>query len=92
MKKLVIATTLTLSMISMSALSAELISKNEAQHFKLEHIGNINVSSTGGQISSPMDLHKKLSELADKKGGKYYVIIAAQENGPNFDAIAQVYK
>ncbi|MBN0817659.1 DUF1471 domain-containing protein, partial [Pseudomonas aeruginosa] len=26
------------------------------------------------------------------KGGKYYVITAAREHGPNFEATAEVYK
>ncbi|MBK0168968.1 DUF1471 domain-containing protein, partial [Salmonella enterica subsp. enterica serovar Infantis] len=51
----------------------------------------INVSQSGGQISSPSDLREKLSELADAKGGKYYHIIAAREHGPNFEAVAEVY-
>ncbi|MCU8668989.1 DUF1471 domain-containing protein, partial [Klebsiella pneumoniae] len=27
-----------------------------------------------------------------EKGGKYYVITAAREHGPNFEATAEVYK
>ena len=34
----------------------------------------------------------QLSKLADEKGGKYYVITAAREHGPNFEATAEVYK
>ncbi len=29
---------------------------------------------SGGEFSSPSDLHDQLSKLADEKGGKYYVI------------------
>ncbi|MFO4007967.1 DUF1471 domain-containing protein, partial [Enterobacter hormaechei] len=54
--------------------------------------GNVSVGASGGQISSPSDLHQKLSKLADEKGGKYYVIIAAREHGPNFQAVAEVFK
>lgn len=79
-------------LVSMNASAAMQISKDEAHHFKYEYIDNITVAASGGQISSPMDLHEKLSQLADEKGGKYYVIIAAREHGPNFDAIAEVFK
>ncbi|WP_016675024.1 DUF1471 domain-containing protein, partial [Yersinia pestis] len=41
--------------------------------------------------TSPMDVKKALSKLADEKGGKYYVIIAEREKG-KFDADAEVYK
>lgn len=70
---------------------AEQVSKQEISHFKLVKVGTINVSQSGGQISSPSDLREKLSELADAKGGKYYHIIAAREHGPNFEAVAEVY-
>ena len=52
----------------------------------------MNVSQTGGAVSSPSDLHDKLSDLADKKGGAYYRIVAAKQIGPNFQAFADVYK
>ncbi|BDH46232.1 hypothetical protein TUM12370_22760 [Salmonella enterica subsp. enterica serovar Choleraesuis] len=77
---------------SFGASAAQIISKSEVDHFKLNQIGNITVSASGGQIGSPSDLHKELSRLADEKGGKYYLIIAAKQIGPNFEAIAEVYK
>ncbi|WP_171922438.1 DUF1471 family virulence protein SrfN [Salmonella bongori] len=92
MKKLIIATALLATVSSFSALAAEQVSKEEINHFKLVKVGTINVSQSGGQISSPSDLRAKLSELADAKGGKYYHIIAAREHGPNFEAVAEVYK
>ncbi|BDH47797.1 hypothetical protein TUM12370_38410 [Salmonella enterica subsp. enterica serovar Choleraesuis] len=92
MKKILISSALLASMTVFGASAADLISKQEADHFKATYIGNIHVSESGGKIASPSDLHSKLSELADKKGGKYYVIIAAREHGPNFDAVAEVYK
>lgn len=61
-------------------------------HFKLTHVGSISVGPSGGQFSSPSDLHDQLSKLADEKGGKFYVITAAREHGPNFEATAEVYK
>jgi hypothetical protein len=92
MKKVLLGTIAALSMVAFSASAADLISKDEAHHFKLEYIDNISVGASAGKISSPSDLHAKLSDLADKKGGKYYVIIAAREHGPNFEAVAQVFK
>lgn len=79
-------------LFSTAASAATLISKDEAHHFKYEYVDNITVGPSSGTISSPMDLHEKLSELADEKGGKYYVIISARQHGPNFVAIAQVFK
>lgn len=90
MKKLLL--TAVLLATSYSAFSADLISAQEAKHFKLTSVGNINVSDSGGQISSPSDLHAALSKLADAKGAKYYVIISAREHGPNFEAVAKAYK
>lgn len=94
MKKRIIAAALLATVASFSTLAAEQaeqVSKQEISHFKLVKVGTINVSQSGGQISSPSDLREKLSELADAKGGKYYHIIAAREHGPNFEAVAEVY-
>lgn len=92
MKKVILATALAFSMTAFSAAAADLISKDEAHHFKYEYIGNVSVGATNGEVGSPSDLHKRLSKLADEKGGKYYVIIAAREHGPNFEAVAEVFK
>lgn len=92
MKKILISSALLASMVTFGASAADLISREEASHFKMSYVGNVSVSASGGQFSSPSDLHKQLSKLADEKGGKYYVIIAAREHGPNFDAVAEVYK
>lgn len=92
MKKIILATSLLISTFSFSAFAAEQVSKDEIAHFKLVKVGNISVSETGGAVSSPMDLREKLSKLADEKGGQYYHIIAAREHGPNFNAVADVYK
>ncbi|ELN2266739.1 DUF1471 domain-containing protein [Salmonella enterica subsp. enterica serovar Infantis] len=91
MKKRIIAAALLATVASFSTLAAEQVSKQKISHFKLVKVGTINVSQSGGQISSPSDLREKLSELADAKGGKYYHIIAAREHGPNFEAVAEVY-
>ncbi len=92
MKKIALIASLLVSMTSLSSFAADQISREEAKHFNLTSLGNVNVSATGGTISSPSDLHDKLSKLADEKGGEYYVIIAAREHGPNFEAVAEVFK
>ncbi|EHO0433654.1 DUF1471 domain-containing protein [Salmonella enterica] len=88
--KFVIASVLML--ISVGVFAAEQVSQKEIEHFKLEYVGNISVSSTNESVTSPSDLQEKLSELADNKGGKYYHIIAARQHGPNFHAVAEVFK
>lgn len=85
MKKVIVA--LALSAVAFGASAAQLITKEEVKHFKLTKVG-----PSGGEFSSPSDLHDQLSKLADEKGGKYYVITAAREHGPNFEATAEVYK
>ena len=59
------------------SIDAQLITKEEVKHFKLTKVGPISVGPSGGEFSSPSDLHDQLSKLADEKGGKYYVITAA---------------
>lgn len=92
MKKVIFGAVLSLSLMVFCATAADSISKDEAHYFKLEYVGNISVGASDGQISAPSDLYKKLSELADNKGGKYYVIISAREHGQNFEAVAEVFK
>lgn len=75
-----------------AAQAAQNISKEEVKHFKLTKVGSISVAETGGSISSPSDLHQEISKRADEKGAKYYVVIAAREHGPNFDAVVDLYK
>lgn len=75
MKKLIIATALLATVSSFSALAADQVSKEEINHFKLVKVGTINVSQSGGQISSPSDLREKLSELADAKGGNTTILL-----------------
>ena len=87
MKKVIVA--LALSAVAFGASAAQLITKEEVKHFK---VGPLSVGPSGGEFSSPSDLHDQLSKLADEKGGKYYVITAAREHGPNFEATAEVYK
>lgn len=55
---------------------------------KYEKIGMVTSTS---QATDPMDLKDELSKLADEKGGKYYVVLAAREHG-KFSGVAEVYK
>jgi len=79
-------------LVSVGVSAAEQVSLKEVEHFKLEYLGNISVSATNESVTSPSDLQNKLSRLADDRGGKYYHIISAREHGPNFDAVAEVFK
>ena len=92
MKKVTLAASLLISCFSFSAFAAQLVSQQEVDHYKLVKVGSVNVAQTGGAVSSPRALHEKLSDLADKKGGAYYRIVAAKQIGPNFEAFADVYK
>lgn len=65
MKKVLVA--LALSAVAFGASAAQLITKEEASHFKLTHVGSISVGPSGGQFSSPSDLHDQLSKLADER-------------------------
>lgn len=58
MKKVLLA--LVVSTLAFGASAATSISKDEVSHFKLEKIGTINIGPSGGQVSSPSDLHEKL--------------------------------
>ncbi|HCM1955490.1 TPA: DUF1471 domain-containing protein [Salmonella enterica subsp. salamae serovar 9,46:z4,z24:z39:z42] len=92
MKKRIMAITLLATIYSFSAVAAEQVSVQEISHFRLVKTGTVTVSPDEGQISSPTDLREKLSALADAKSGKYYHIVSAEEHGPNFVAVADVYK
>lgn len=92
MNKIVLISAFFTSALSFSALAATQVSKHEIDQFKLVKIGDIEVSQSEGAISSPSDLNGVLSAKADEKGGKYYYIVAAREHGPNFEAVAEVYK
>lgn len=82
----VMAVAVLLGTFSFGAMAAEEISKEEAM--KYEKIGTI---TTTAETTSPMDAKAELSRLADEKGGKYFVVLAAREHG-RIDAIAEVYK
>lgn len=71
-----------------SVLAAKEVTKEEVETMKLEKIGTVH---TTAETTSPMDAKKLLSQRADEKGGKYYLIIAGREHG-KFSATADVYK
>ncbi|MGK3142445.1 YdgH/BhsA/McbA-like domain containing protein [Pantoea sp. C2G6] len=74
--------------ISFSAMAAKEVTKEEVKSMNLQKIGTVN---TTAETTSPMDAKKVLSQLADEKGGKYYLVIAGREHG-KFSATADVYK
>ncbi|MDT1842619.1 DUF1471 domain-containing protein, partial [Acinetobacter baumannii] len=55
MKKVIVA--LALSAVAFGASAAQLITKEEVKHFKLTKVGPISVGPSGGEFSSPSDLH-----------------------------------
>ena len=74
--------------ISFSAMAAKEVTQEEVKTMNLQKIGYVN---TTAETTSPMDAKKVLSQLADEKGGKYYLVIAGREHG-KFSATAEVYK
>ncbi|MXP50059.1 DUF1471 domain-containing protein [Pantoea sp. Eser] len=74
--------------ISFSTMAAQEVTKEEVKRMNLQNIGTVN---TTAETTSPMDAKKVLSQLADEKGGKYYMVIAGREHG-KFSATADVYK
>lgn len=84
---IVIAALLFAGVQAFTASAAQEITREKAKEMKLEKVGTVTTNST----MSPMDARARLSDKADAKGGKYYVIIAAQE-GNRDHALADVYK
>lgn len=84
----IMAVALVAGFFSMSAMSAELISKEVAKEKGYTKVGTV---STSGEYTAPMDAKAELSKLADEKGGKYYVIIGGQEK-KKISATAEVFK
>ncbi|CAM4007752.1 MULTISPECIES: YdgH/BhsA/McbA-like domain containing protein [Rahnella] len=82
----VAAAAVLLGTFSFGAMAAQEITRDQAKEY--EKIGVIN---TTGEVSSPMDAKAELSRLADEKGGKYFVVIAADEAN-RVNATADVYK
>ena len=48
MKKALLGSVLALTVASFGASAADMISKDEAHHFKLEYLGNVSVGASGG--------------------------------------------
>ncbi|MBI6152201.1 DUF1471 domain-containing protein [Serratia surfactantfaciens] len=92
MKKAILVVSLVFTFSVSSAFSAEQVSQEQVDHFKLVKTGTVQVSQSAGEISSPSDLNSKLSVLTDAKGAKYYRIIAAGMRGTNVMGIAEIYK
>ncbi|MTD29131.1 YdgH/BhsA/McbA-like domain containing protein [Erwinia sorbitola] len=88
MKQIIVTAVLSLAgLLAFNASAAQEITRQQALDMKLEKIGTVTTNST----LDPMDANARLSEKADAKGGKYYVIIAAQQ-GNHDHALADVYK
>ncbi|MGB9095284.1 DUF1471 domain-containing protein [Erwinia sp.] len=83
-----VAISLLVGSVSFTAMAAKEVTKEEVKTMNLEKIGTVTTTS---EATSPMDAKKDLSEKADEKGGKYYLIIAGREHG-KFSGIADVYK
>lgn len=88
MKRIIsICTLLFAAFFAFNASAAEQISRQQAKDMNLQLLGTITTTNT----NAPMDAKADLSAKADKKGGRYYVIIAADERGRTV-AEAEVYK
>jgi len=85
--KIIIAAVLA-GFFSVNAMAADLITKEEAKEKGYTSLG---VVTTSNEYTAPMDAREELAKLADEKGGKYFVIIAAQEK-KKITATAEVFK
>ncbi|MGA7510974.1 MAG: DUF1471 domain-containing protein [Erwinia billingiae] len=83
-----VAISLLVGSVSFTAMAAKEVTKEEVKTMNLEKIGTV---TTTAEATSPMDAKKDLSQKADEKGGKYYLVIAGREHG-KFSATADVYK
>ncbi|RWR02430.1 hypothetical protein ED28_08595 [[Pantoea] beijingensis] len=83
-----VAATLVVGSVSFGALAAEEVTKEQVDTMKLEKVATV---TTTAETTSPMDAKQKLSQLADEKGGKYFLVIAGREHG-RISATADVYK
>lgn len=59
---------------------------HDAGMFTVKEINRLKI------LHDVIDRGPGLLNLALTKGGKFYVITAAREHGPNFEATAEVYK
>lgn len=75
-------------LFSVNAMAADLITKEEAKEKGYTSLGLV---TTTNEYTAPMDAREELAKLADEKGGKYFVIIAAQEK-KKISATAEVFK
>ena len=78
MKKALLGSVLALTVASFGASAADMISKDEAHHFKLEYLGNVSVGASGGQISSRSDLHQHKNPLLAG-----FLLTDSQKNAPD---------
>lgn len=88
MKQFIVYSALVFSaLVAVNASAAQQLTRQQAKEMNLTLIGTVTTTTT----NAPMDARADLSQKADEKGGKYYVIIAADERGRTL-ATAEVYK
>ncbi|MEG3133698.1 YdgH/BhsA/McbA-like domain containing protein [Rouxiella sp. T17] len=86
-KKLVVAAVL-LSTFSAGAMAAKEISREEAQKNNYTSLGTVSISN---EQTAPMDAKRAINKLVEEKGGKYYVVIEAN-NDNKISATAEAFK
>ncbi|UUR73852.1 DUF1471 domain-containing protein [Enterobacter asburiae] len=92
MKKILPLLIMSGGLFSFNVLASQMITQEEANHYKLEKIGEISVDTAGKQFSMPSDLQSEVAKEVDKKGGKYYVISSVQEQEGGLSGTVVVYK
>lgn len=86
-KKIVVAALL-VGTFSTGAMAAKEISREEAKKNNYTSLGTVTVNN---EQTAPMDAKRAISKEADEKGGKYFVVIQAN-NDNKISATAEVFK
>lgn len=92
MKKILSSLIIFSGLCSINAFASQMITQEEANHYKLEKIGELSVDTAGKGFSMPSDLQSEVAKEVDKKGGKYYVISSVQEKEEGLFGTVVVYK
>lgn len=92
MKRALILSLFFFGVSSFTANAAQMLTKEEVSHYKLEKIGTLSVDSGGKEFSMPSDLQSKISKEVDSKGGKYYVITSVRESNGGLSGTVTFYK
>ncbi|CAM3778468.1 hypothetical protein BS639_07085 [Rouxiella silvae] len=86
-KKMVVAAVL-LGTFSAGAMAAQEISREEAKKMGYTSLGTVSIDN---EQTAPMDAKKAINKLVEEKGGKYYVVIEAN-NDNKISATAEAFK